>query len=325
MAQDDEQAEALGIPWETVQAEFGFDDVGRRALHGGARDELFADYPHLREEDIEQARQFIEDEERALRRRDRRPPFDLARFQPRKKPVVISEFDAWVGANNIADHFEFGKGWWDYVELIRTFAARLDSEDVRVVGHYIVETPPPTELLPMPAVAIVTPAATFAFRYDFGTWSLKQPVALSEWVLSVDRERPIAAPRSGCSTRHAISAPKVLTVCPPTTFSVRTARTRPSSRASSRTNGPWPCSSGSSRGVRHRRRDRVSHDGASSQVVAWQRPRQAHGSPSPARDTRSRTGTASSRIAEHLAAPVNPIPYFAPSARSSSIQCGPRS
>jgi len=26
------------------------------------------------------------------------------------------------------------------------------------------------------------PAATFAFRYDFGTWSLKQPVALSEWV-----------------------------------------------------------------------------------------------------------------------------------------------
>jgi hypothetical protein len=49
-----------------------------------------------------------------------------------------------------------------------TFAARLDSEDVRVVGHYIVETPPPTELLPMPAVAIVTPAATFAFRYDFG-------------------------------------------------------------------------------------------------------------------------------------------------------------
>jgi len=197
MAQDDEEAEALGIPWETVRAEFGFDDVGRRALRGGARDELLADYPHLRDEDIEQARRFIEDEERALRRRDRRPPFDLARFQPRKKPAVISEFDAWVGTNNIPDHFEFGKGWWDYVELIRTFAARLDSEDVRVVGHYIVETPPPTELLPMPAVAIVTPAATFAFRYDFGTWSLKQPVVLSEWVLSVDREAPYRGPTFG--------------------------------------------------------------------------------------------------------------------------------
>jgi len=112
MAQDDEEAEALGIPWETVRAEFGFDDVGRRALRGGARDELLADYPHLREEDIEQARRFIEDQEQALRRRDRRPPFDLARFQPRKRPVVISEFDAWVGTINIPDHFEFGKGWW---------------------------------------------------------------------------------------------------------------------------------------------------------------------------------------------------------------------
>jgi hypothetical protein len=68
---------------------------------------------------------------------------------------------------------------------------------VRVVGHYIVETPPPTELLPMPAVAIVTPSATFAFRYDFGTWSLKQPVALSEWVLSVDREAPYRGPTFG--------------------------------------------------------------------------------------------------------------------------------
>jgi hypothetical protein len=30
--------------------------------------------------------------------------------------------------------------------------------------------------------------------------------------------RPIAAPRSGCSTRHAIFAPKVLTVCPQLPF-----------------------------------------------------------------------------------------------------------
>jgi hypothetical protein len=45
MAQDDEEAEALRIPWETVRAEFGFDDVGRRARRGGARDELLTDYP----------------------------------------------------------------------------------------------------------------------------------------------------------------------------------------------------------------------------------------------------------------------------------------
>jgi len=45
MPQSDDEAETLGVPWETVRAEFGFDDVGRRALRGGARDELRADYP----------------------------------------------------------------------------------------------------------------------------------------------------------------------------------------------------------------------------------------------------------------------------------------
>ena len=45
MPQSDDEAETLGVPWETVRAEFGFDDVGRRALRGGARDELLADYP----------------------------------------------------------------------------------------------------------------------------------------------------------------------------------------------------------------------------------------------------------------------------------------
>jgi hypothetical protein len=197
MAKDDEESEERGIPWETVSARFGFDDVGRRALRGVARESILADYPALLDEDIEQARRFIETQEQLFRDRGNRPPFDVARFQRRRRPLVVSEFDVWVAENNIPDHFEFGKGWWDYVELIRMFAFRLDTEDMRVVGHYIVETPHPTELLPMPAVAIVTPGATFAFRYDFGTWSLKQPVALSEWVLSVDLAAPYRGPTFG--------------------------------------------------------------------------------------------------------------------------------
>jgi len=32
-----------------------------------------------------------------------------------------------VGENNIPAHFEYGKGWWDYVELVRRFAAKLDE------------------------------------------------------------------------------------------------------------------------------------------------------------------------------------------------------
>lgn len=178
---------------------------------------MLAEYPDLRDEDIEQAREFIEEEERALRRRERRPPFDLARFQPRRKAVVVSELDVWVAENNIPDHFEYGKGWWDYVELIRTFAARLDSNDVRVVGHCIVETMPPVELLPMPAVAIVTPGATFAFRHDFGTWSIKQPVAFSEWVVSVDLAAPYRVvrrdPRSPPhKSRRSLAQPPVRSI-----------------------------------------------------------------------------------------------------------------
>jgi hypothetical protein len=89
MAQDDED-ETWGIPWETVRAKFAFDDVGRRALRGVSRDEVLAEYPDLREEDIAQARRFIEDQEQMFRDRDLRPSFDIERFQPRGKPVVVS-------------------------------------------------------------------------------------------------------------------------------------------------------------------------------------------------------------------------------------------
>ena len=59
MSHDEEIAEERGTPWETVRARFAFDDVGRRALRGVSRDELIAEYPDLRDEDIEQARRFM--------------------------------------------------------------------------------------------------------------------------------------------------------------------------------------------------------------------------------------------------------------------------
>jgi hypothetical protein len=110
--------------------------------------------------------------------------------------VQISAFDQWVSGNNIPDSFECGKGWWDYVELVRRFAARLDTEDVRVIGHYVVDTPPPCERLPMPAVAISIPGVTFALRFDFGSWSLKH-AEISEWVVSVHRRSPYRGPLFG--------------------------------------------------------------------------------------------------------------------------------
>jgi hypothetical protein len=90
--------------------------------------------------------------------------FEIDEIRFRRHPdhtprVKVSEFDKWVGAHNIPETFEFGKGWWDYVELVRRFAARLNTDDVRVIGHYIVDTPPPCERLPMPAVAISIPGS----------------------------------------------------------------------------------------------------------------------------------------------------------------------
>ena len=118
------------------------------------------------------------------------------RIPGRGHHASTSQFDRWVNDSNIPETFEYAKAWWDYVELVRRFACRLDTEDVRVVGHYIVETPPPCERLPMPAVAVVTPGVTFALRFDFGSWSLKHR-EVSEWVVSIVRRSPYVGPLFG--------------------------------------------------------------------------------------------------------------------------------
>ena len=107
--------------------------------------------------------------------------------------TIITEFDRWVGENNIPDTFEYGKGWWDYVELVRRFSFKFDVADVHVVGHYVVRTPPPEEALPMPAVALVGRGVMIALKWDFGamrSWPL-------EWTVSVRRRSPYLGPTFG--------------------------------------------------------------------------------------------------------------------------------
>jgi hypothetical protein len=41
----------------------------------------------------------------------------------------ITEFDRWVSENNIPPSYEFGKGWWDYVERVRRFSSKFDLAD----------------------------------------------------------------------------------------------------------------------------------------------------------------------------------------------------
>jgi hypothetical protein len=106
---------------------------------------------------------------------------------------MVTAFDQWVGENNISSHFEYGKGWWDYVELVRRFASKFDVEDVRVVGHYVVHTPPPEEELPMPAIALTRRGVMAALKYDFGGRA-RWP---KEWTVSVRRPVPYRGPTFG--------------------------------------------------------------------------------------------------------------------------------
>jgi hypothetical protein len=193
--EDDDELGAA-ITQDTLVARLAFRDVGRRATRGATREELIADYPELRDDDIELACRFTD--EPSTMHFDGLPPFEEARFRRAAgtESIVVSDFDRWVGANSIPDTFEYSKGWWDYVEVVRRLASHFDTNDVRVIGHYVVETPPPCERLPMPAVAIVTPTVTFALRCDFGSWSLKHR-DICEWVLSVRRRTPYRGPLFG--------------------------------------------------------------------------------------------------------------------------------
>ena len=163
------------------------------AIRGQSRAAILVEYPHLHDEDIELARRLAAAGYPLIS--GTTPSVDAARFRHRDadKPIIISEFDRWVGSNNIPETYEYSKGWWDYVELVRRFASRLETEDVRVVGHYFVDTPPPCERLPMPAVALFIPGLTVALRFDFGSWSL-QHAEISEWAVSVDRRAPYRGP-----------------------------------------------------------------------------------------------------------------------------------
>jgi hypothetical protein len=194
----DETAETW-ITHQELKARLAIRRVGRMAIRGAARDEILAEYPDLRERDIEIARQIATRNPSDDGWRGALPGVDLTRFRRRaddEREITVSELDRWVNDNNIPQSFEYSKGWWDYVELVRLFACRLGTDDVRVIGHYIVDTPPPCERLPMPAVAIVTPNVTFALRFDFGSWSLKHR-EICEWVLSVDRRSPYRGPLFG--------------------------------------------------------------------------------------------------------------------------------
>jgi hypothetical protein len=46
------------------------------------------------------------------------------------------ELDRWVNDNNPDEQSQYGKGWWDYIELIRRLMYKFGAEEAHVVATY---------------------------------------------------------------------------------------------------------------------------------------------------------------------------------------------
>jgi hypothetical protein len=80
------------------------------------------------------------------------------------------QFDHWVSDNNPPVSLQYGKGWWDYIEMLRRLASKFKIEQVEVVGTYTLRTPPPEEKLRMPIVKLASETIEIIVKYDFSTF-----------------------------------------------------------------------------------------------------------------------------------------------------------
>jgi hypothetical protein len=133
-------------------------------------------------------------------------------LEPNPSPsVIVSHFDVWVSEHNPDPELEYGKGFWDYVEMLRRLIDKFDAEHARVVGTYVVHTPPPEEELPMPAVAFDVRGVRFALKFDFGA-TADWPY---EWIATVVRRSPYVGPVFGLFEQdHDLSSHASLTGLP---------------------------------------------------------------------------------------------------------------
>lgn len=101
--------------------------------------------------------------------------------------LEIVPFDQWVHENNPNPKLTYGKGWWDFIGVLRALAEKLEIHDVSVVATFVLHTPPPAEELTMPVVRLVSPHCRVFLKEDFGQFN-------APWTISVERltSRPIS-------------------------------------------------------------------------------------------------------------------------------------
>src|SRR6185436_14218326 len=110
---------------EALETRLAVREVGRRATRGVSREDILGEYPDLRDQDIELAKRIVTAPGSRNESFEKTAEIDGTGF--RRRPIdshhlKISEFDRWVSENNIPETFEYSKGWWDYVELVRRLA-----------------------------------------------------------------------------------------------------------------------------------------------------------------------------------------------------------
>ena len=97
-----------------------------------------------------------------------------------KTAYEISDFDRWVASNNPNPKLSYGKGWWDFVEIVRRLTEKLEIKDVSTASTFVLHTPPPKEELTSPIVKLVAPKFNAYLKHDFGElWAC--------WTVSIER------------------------------------------------------------------------------------------------------------------------------------------
>jgi len=97
------------------------------------------------------------------------------------------DLDRWVNDNNPDEQLQYGKGWWDYIGLIRRLMYKFGAEEAHVVATYPMGTPPPEEDLLMPVVQFEVGSTEFIVKYDFGVYP-------ERWMVSVKNAISVVRP-----------------------------------------------------------------------------------------------------------------------------------
>lgn len=87
-----------------------------------------------------------------------------------RREVFPMNWNQWVNDNNPSRELQYGKGWWDYIEIVRRITGKFGIENVQVVATYTMHTPPPKETLFMPVLKFGNQKANIIIKNDFGNY-----------------------------------------------------------------------------------------------------------------------------------------------------------